>query len=164
MSGRRRKTMLHYPVYRRRLDPLGVLMVLAAHATLAASRFWLGVRATYLWLRFRQDSKEDEWMTYEDAYCERYWEDPQISDLIDEYLDYLRDGLDAVRVGAPAEEALSSDFDDICRRLEDTIAERFWQEFPKLRRDKPADQERVREMARERGGQLYERMFWPLAF
>ena len=129
-----------------------------------ASRLWLHVWAVYLWLRFRRDGLVDEWETDEDRYCGRYFEDPEISAILDEYVECIFGSLDAVRVGAPFEEALSSDFDEICRRLEDTIAERIWEEFPKLRRDKPADQQRVRDMAKDHGGALYEHMFWPMAF
>ena len=61
--------VLQYNVYRRKLDTMGVLMVLAADVSLAASRLWLHVQAAYLWVRFRHDSEEDQWMTAEDLYC-----------------------------------------------------------------------------------------------
>jgi hypothetical protein len=76
----------------------------------------------------------------------------------------MREDFDAIRVGAPAEEALTSDLDDISMKIRQAIAERIWEEFPKLHHDNPEHQKRMADMAEERGREFYEHNFWPMAF
>jgi hypothetical protein len=109
-------------------------------------------------------SRKDHEMTDEDNYIQRYFWDPEISALLDEYLDHLREGLDVIRVGVPAEEAVSSDLDDLSRRIREAIAERIWDEFPALHRDDPPDQQWVADLTEERDNAFYQANFWPLAF
>jgi hypothetical protein len=151
----------HHHLYRRQLDALGVLQVLAADITIAASRLWLHVQAGYFWLRFRHDGLVDEWETDEDRYCQRYWADPEIFALIDEYLDCVFGGLAGVlNDHLEVEDALPPAYYEVCMRMERAIAERIWQEDGKLDRTMIADRRWVREAAQERAGELASRMFW----
>jgi hypothetical protein len=153
--------MLQYNVYRRQLDALGVLQVLAADVTLVASRLWLHVWLAYLWLRHRHDSVKDEWTTKEDLYCERYLADPEIWQLLDEYTDWVAVSLAGVLIdNLDVEDAMPSAYYEVCTRLERAIADRIWQEDSKLDRTMIADRRWVWEEAQDRAGELTSRMFW----
>jgi hypothetical protein len=119
----------------------------------------------FLWVLHRDDfiDKEEAWA---DAYCRRYYEDPEISELLDAYLDCVREVFDGMREGASADDALSMSpqFDESWEKVKAAIRERIWEEFPRLRRDRPADRLRVWEIGEECIGEFYYRLFWPFVW
>jgi hypothetical protein len=123
------------------------------------------VRAAYLWLRFRRDGLVDEWETDEDRYCARYFADPEISALLDEYIvDVLIALTGALTDHLEVEDAMPPAYFKVCARMERVIAQRIWQEDGKLDRALIADRRWVWEAAQERAGELTSRLFWPMAF
>ena len=100
-------------------------------------------------------------MTADDhSYCRRYFDDEEISDLLDEYLDCIREGLDYIKDGVSAADALPPHIDQICEQIQKAIAERIWEEFPALRRDNLADRRHVKELAAERWAVVDHNMFF----
>jgi hypothetical protein len=147
-------------VYRRKLDAIGVVMVVAANICILSYRLWFPVWLAYLWLRHRHDGTKDDWLTKEDLYCERYYTDPDISPILDELIDYVGEGLALVCAGEWSDEDdLPAVYYETCARVERAIAERIWQEDPKLDRRWLADRRWVYEEARARAMELVGRMF-----
>jgi hypothetical protein len=148
-------------MYTRKPSAVTAVMVIAEAITLLTYRLWPPLWLAYLWLRYRYDRTTNARLTPEDVYCQRYFADPAISGLLDEYVDFVCAGLASVLEGRiAADDALPPAYYELCARLEGTIAERVWQEDDKLDRTLIADRRWVWETARERASELTSRMFW----
>jgi hypothetical protein len=141
-------------VYKRQLDVLSAFYLLVA----AVSEVPLSIRLAWLWLLHRHDRSTHDLVTCFEY--DRYFNDPEISALIDEYLDDLREALyNMVEDDDSAKEARLSQMDETGERIKWVIVQRVWDEFPKRWRDRPSDHRWVQDLAERRCSELDNRMF-----
>lgn len=126
--------------YRREFSVIGLPMIFAANVQVFASHIWNQVWFVYLWLRHRHDGTKDDWLTKEDRYCIQHFADPEISQILDEWSDCFAEGFRAVTFDhVDPDDATPIATYEVCARLERTVAERIWEEYPKLDRTMLAD-------------------------